>query len=111
MTREIKKYLFDISAAADHVYRIHLPQANTLELFEVNLTIQRAVERELGIIGEAAWQLQKRNFIFEGQDQLINRRNTLVHQYGATSPRQLWNYIQSDLVLLRERIDQLLNEQ
>ncbi|MEL6652330.1 MAG: HepT-like ribonuclease domain-containing protein, partial [Bacteroidota bacterium] len=54
------------------------------------------------IIGEAAFQLRRNDFRFAGQDQLINRRNTLVHQYDAARPANLWNYITYKLPELQQ---------
>lgn len=47
MTREGKKLLFDIATAIDHIFSIHLDGIVDQDEFASNLTVQRAVEREL----------------------------------------------------------------
>ena len=93
MTRQQKKYLFDILQSIRDIREVHLKGIDSEKSFCTDLKTIRAVERELAIIGEAAYQLSKLSIHFPGQDQAINRRNTLVHQYDAARPANLWNFI------------------
>ena len=52
MTQVQRKYLTDVSEAVTHI-EIFLVMTPTLEDYEKNLLVRRAVERELEIIGEA----------------------------------------------------------
>lgn len=49
MTRKQKKYLFDILQTIRDIQEIHLADINSAEIFSQNLTVIRAVERELAI--------------------------------------------------------------
>ena len=51
MIRKAKKYLFDILASIQAIEEDHLAGINTQEEFEEDITVLRAVERELEIIG------------------------------------------------------------
>ncbi|MEM9717678.1 MAG: HepT-like ribonuclease domain-containing protein, partial [Bacteroidota bacterium] len=75
-----------------------------------SLTIQRAVERELQIIGEAASRLRKMGVELETTDQLINRRNTIVHQYDSFQPRTIWNFVTYQMPLIQKEVEELLKD-
>ncbi|MEO1385107.1 MAG: HepT-like ribonuclease domain-containing protein, partial [Bacteroidota bacterium] len=67
----------------EDIKNVHLKGIVNEQDFIKDLKTIRAVERELAIIGEAAHHLQKLKVNFIGRDQIINKRNTLVHQYDA----------------------------
>ena len=89
MTRKQKKYLFDILQSIADIEQVHIVGIETEEAFCNDLKSIRSVKRELAIIGEAANQLRKIDIHFSGQNEAINRRNTLVHQYDAARPANL----------------------
>lgn len=109
MTREAKKFLFDISSAIDHIFSVHLNGISNKADFESDLTVLRAVERELGIIGEACLKLQQMKVMLSGADPMINRRNTLAHQYDAFKPSNIWDLVFHDLPGLKSEVDGLLD--
>lgn len=59
MTRQQKKYLFDILQSIRDIREVHLKGIDSEKSFCTDLKTIRAVERELAIIGEAAYQLSK----------------------------------------------------
>ncbi|MEZ4773259.1 MAG: hypothetical protein R3D00_08750 [Bacteroidia bacterium] len=111
MTRKQKKYLFDILQSIEDIRLVHMDGISTEDEFCNDLKTIRSVERELAIIGEAAYQLNKLQLYFPGQDEAINRRNTLVHQYDAARPANLWNFVQYKLSDLSETVEELLKEE
>ncbi|MEM6802433.1 MAG: HepT-like ribonuclease domain-containing protein [Bacteroidota bacterium] len=108
MTRKQKKYLFDILMAIDNILDTHLQGIADKEAFGSNLTVQRAVERELGIIGEACFRLKKLELELPSSDPMINRRNTLVHQYDIFKAGNIWDLIRRDLEPLKDEVSSLL---
>ncbi|MDX2248101.1 MAG: HepT-like ribonuclease domain-containing protein [Bacteroidia bacterium] len=110
MTRKEKKYLFDILQCIEDIEKVHLDGINTEEEFCNDLKTILSVERELAIIGEAAYQLLKLQFYFPGQDQAINRRNTLVHQYDSARPANLWNYVTYKISELKQAVSGFLDD-
>ena len=111
MTRKQRKYLFDILQSIEDIQRVHLDGISSEESFCSDLKSIRSVERELAIIGEAAYQLRKQTFHFPGQDQAINRRNSLVHQYDAARPANLWNFVTYKMPDLHQTVKELLEEE
>ncbi len=110
MTRKEKKYLFDIISSIDNIFEHHLLGIKEFSNFENNITILRAMEREIGIIGEAAYHLQKSGVILTISDSLINKRNTIVHQYDVTKPLTIWNFVQNELKDVQEEVRKLIEK-
>lgn len=109
MTRKQKKYLFDISLAIDNIFKVHLSEVKDKSEYIENLTVQRAVERELGIIGEACHRLKKMELLLASSDSMINRRHTLIHQYDVSKPGNIWEMVHHDLPSLKSEVDELLD--
>ena len=58
MKREIKKYLFDIKTSIDSINE-YLGNSRDFFYFQKNKLLQRGVEREIEIIGEAMNRILK----------------------------------------------------
>ncbi|WP_255462801.1 DUF86 domain-containing protein [Galbibacter sp. BG1] len=84
MTEKSKKYLSDILMAIDLIERF-TTDIESFSDYEKDLKTQSAVERQLGIIGEALNQLKKYDpQINIKNDQQINGfRNRLIHAYDS----------------------------
>ncbi|TAE57259.1 MAG: DUF86 domain-containing protein [Bacteroidetes bacterium] len=108
MTRKAKKYLFDILQSIGYILNHHLLQVKDADDLMQNITVKKAVERDLGIIGEALYQLKREDVLVNGFDRYVNRRNTLIHQYDAISPQTLWEVAQQDLPELKTEVEKLL---
>ena len=84
MTEQAKKYLSDIQLAIDRI-EIFIEGIDTYEQYQGDLKTQSAVERQLGIIGEAAGQYRK----LEGTipidyvHQIVGFRNRIIHSQSA----------------------------
>ena len=110
MTRTAKKFLFDISNSIENIFIHHLNGLQDEHEFDQNITAIRAVEREFGIIGGAAKNLHRIGIELTNYDKLINRRNTLVHEYDSMKTRTLWQYIQYELPDLKLEVENMLEE-
>ncbi|WP_020602582.1 HepT-like ribonuclease domain-containing protein [Spirosoma spitsbergense] len=110
MKDEARKYLFDISEAITHI-DLHLGGTRDFVLFSRNLTIQRAVERELEIIGEAMSRLLKlpNPVTVSHARQIVNLRNRVIHAYDAVDLVTIWGVINKSLPLLADEVQALLN--
>jgi uncharacterized protein with HEPN domain len=81
--------------------------------FERSGLIQDAVIRNFEIIGEAANKIRIVDAAFaERHPQLMldlayRMRNALIHGYDAVNLTTLWNTIQTDLPLLKQRLKEL----
>lgn len=81
------------------------------EEFRGNLLVQRAVERELEILGEAARRISE-EFRQANADidwrNMINLRNIIAHRYDRVEPDTLWNIIVTVLPGLLSQLELLL---
>jgi uncharacterized protein with HEPN domain len=98
MTDQDKKYLSDILQA------IELIESFTSEIKDFNsyvadLKTQSAVERQLGILGEALNNYDKlnRKHPLENTRQIIGFRNRLIHTYDSIDQSIIWAIIRKHL--------------
>ena len=109
MTNKAKKYLFDIQKSIEEIELVHLKDISSeTDYTSASSTIHRAVERELEIIGEAAYRLRQMGTELSAADSLINRRNTIIHQYDSFQPRTIWNFITYQMPAIHSEVKGLL---
>jgi len=100
-----KKYLSDVLAAIELIREFLLPIAD-FATYQLDLKTKSAVERQLGIIGEAINKYRK----LEDQPslkhdrQIIAFRNLLVHAYDNVDDTIVWAIVKTHLPELREEV-------
>lgn len=74
--------------------------------YDVDLKTQSAIERQLGIIGEAIKIIKDidPNEHIKYRDEIIGFRNILVHGYDTVSNAVVWSIIQDYLAPLKQEI-------
>lgn len=80
----------------------------TLERFMESPLAQRAVERDVEIIGEAASRISP-EFRAAHPDipwrPIIAQRNVLAHDYGRVDPARIWRLVREDLPELVRQLE------
>lgn len=108
MTEKSKKYLSDILMVIDLVekFTVDITDFNS---YEKDLKTQSAVERQLGIIGEALNKLKKieANLKIENAKQIIGFRNRLIRAYDSIDNTIVWVIINRYLRKLKFEIQGL----
>jgi uncharacterized protein with HEPN domain len=109
MTDQGKKYLTDI------LHSINLIESFTSGIssydeYIADLKTQSAVERQLGIIGEAIIKFEK---IFPdstliNSHKIVGFRNRLIHAYDTVDPSIIWAIIKKHLEPLKKEITEKL---
>lgn len=109
MDSRIKKLLLDVQLSIQMIqdFTAKRPLKGPEDV-EQDWIIEDGLSRRMAIIGEAVYQLQRRGLHLRHGDWIINFRNTLVHQYDATTPETLWERIQRDLPQLLEEVEKEL---
>lgn len=108
MEKELK-YLSDIIQSIDLI----LDFTGTISSYDdyvKDIKTQSAVERQLGIIGEAVNkynQLEPKHNI-ENAGQIIGLRNKLIHAYDVVDSSIIWAIIMKHLIPLKEEINQII---
>ena len=110
MNDEILKYLYDIRESIANI-DLHLGNQRNFYVFMESLTIRRAIERELEIIGEAINRILKDqpDIPISYARQIVDLRNRVIHAYDAVDEVIIWRIINKDLPILQKEIEVLLN--
>ena len=109
MKPESKKYLADIE------YSIGLIEdfikETSFDDYKADLKTKSAVERQLGIIGEAVNNYRKLgNPELENSKEIIAFRNRLIHAYNSLEDEIIWAIVNRHLPHLKNEIIILLAE-
>ncbi|MEQ8684469.1 MAG: DUF86 domain-containing protein [Imperialibacter sp.] len=106
MTEREKKFLSDIFKS------ILLIEQSTIDVasfaaYEKDTRTRAAVERHLGIIGEAVNKFLKEsgNNEINHAHQIISMRNRIIHAYDDIDDSIIWSIVTRHLPLLKKEID------
>ncbi len=105
MTEQAKKYLSDILRAIELIEQF-TNSVNNYTDYQADLKTQSAVERQLGIIGEAVNKFDKLlpDLTLESARKIVGFRNRLIHTYDAIDSSIIWAIIKKHLSPLKEEI-------
>jgi uncharacterized protein with HEPN domain len=109
MTEQGKKYLSDILQAIVLIESFTIG-IKDFDIYLSDLKTQSAVERQLGIIGEAANPFEKLNtgIKIETMRQIVGLRNKLIHSYDIIDPSIIWAILRNHLTPLKQEVEVLL---
>ncbi len=110
MNKKAKTCLFDVLKAIEAVDDF-LRDVPDFSHYLGDLKTKSAVERQLGIIGEAINNFRKVEtvFVLTYARNFINFRNTLIHAYFRVDHAQVWDTVHKELPLLKQEVEQGLN--
>jgi len=99
--------LSDILRAIELIEEFTLPVSDFEEYVSDQKT-QSAVERQLGIIGEAVnkFEIIHPELGLENSRKIVGFRNRLIHAYDAVDPSMIWTIIKRHLPPLKEEVIQ-----
>jgi uncharacterized protein with HEPN domain len=111
MQPKLLKFILDIESIIQEIEKVKsLTQHNFIH-FQAEILYQRAIERDLEIIGEAIRKMieLEPNIHITSAKNIIGLRNIIAHAYDSVEPEMLWGIIQNNIPLLSIEIDQLKN--
>ena len=113
MDRHLKAHLYDISTAIDEIQSFFEQIPRRFDEYGKNLMLRRAIERNVGIIGEAVNKIIKNNPEIEISNAraIIATRNRVIHDYAAVTDDVMWKIVINDLPKLKTEIDSLMAEE
>lgn len=101
MRNQQKKYLSDILKAIELIESFS-KSTPTFELYSEDLKTQSAVERQLGIIGEAVNKFSKISETeLENSQRIIGFRNRIIHAYDYIDATIVWAVLKNYLPALK----------
>jgi uncharacterized protein with HEPN domain len=111
MQREIQVYLQDILASIEEIDSYFDGTIREFVFFVSDKKTQRAIERNLEIIGEAANRVYKLapEILLPNIREIIDTRNRIIHGYDNVSAEIIWSIVEKDLPELRASVSKLLD--
>jgi len=105
------KYLYDILLAINSI-ETYFGDKKIFTEYENNDMLQKAVERQIEIIGEAVSKLlkQKPDLQITNARRIIDTRNYVIHGYDKVSNVIIWGIVINHLPKLKTEIENLLKE-
>ena len=110
MDERIKKYLHDILVSISAIEDFVLDK--DFDHYQNNRMLRSAVERELGIIGEAVNRIGKSDptMVISNSRRIIDARNFVIHSYDKVDDIIIWNIIERNLPALKKEVESISNE-
>ncbi len=105
MTEKEKKYLSDIINSIELIENFTKDLKSFTE-YEKDLKTKGAVERHLGIIGEAVNKFLKEseNNDLKNASQIISMRNRLIHSYDNVDDSIIWSIVTRHIRPLKDEV-------
>ncbi|HMI66390.1 MAG TPA: HepT-like ribonuclease domain-containing protein [Cyclobacteriaceae bacterium] len=109
MTEKEKKFLSDIAYSIELIENF-TNGINSFEQYSKDIKTKGAVERHLGIIGEALNKFLKESTTNDVKNavQIISLRNRLIHSYDSVDDSIIWSILIRHLRPLKEEINNKL---
>ena len=109
MTDQGKKYLSDIILAIDLIESFTI-SVSDFEKYSDDLKTQSAVERQLGIIGEAINKFEKLfpETRLDHSRKIVGLRNRIIHSYDSIDSSIIWAIIKKHLGPLKTQVQDLM---
>lgn len=108
MQEEIRVWLKDIERAIDEINSF-LPRELVFKDFQNDLKTKRAIERNIGIIGEAMSRILKYspNVKISDPRKIVDTRNRIIHGYDTVSDEVIWTIVVKYLPILHDEVKEL----
>ncbi len=112
MRPESAAALYDMSVAAERIEEATI--GLEFGMYESTWIVQSAVERQLGILGEALVRIRDLEpplfRRFPEAEKVVGLRNLIIHGYDAIDPKVIWAIVQERLPAMRELLRELMAE-
>ncbi len=111
MQPKVLKYILDIQGIIEEIETIKTKANNNFISFKSDIILQRAIERDLEIIGEAIRKIIEidPSISISSAKNIIGLRNIISHAYDSVEPEMIWGIIQNNIPLLAEEIKEIRN--
>ena len=100
------KFLLDIQSIIQEIELVKTKTNNNFTSFQSDIILQRAVERDLEIIGEAIRKIMEIDpeIKITSAKNIIGLRNIISHAYDSVEPEMIWGIIQNNIPVLSNEI-------
>lgn len=103
------KFLLDIQGVIQEIEIVKTKTNNNFKSFQADILLQRAVERDLEIIGEAIRKIIEIDPAVKitSAKNIIGLRNIISHAYDSVEPEMIWGIIQNNIPILADEINKI----
>ncbi len=110
MDNKINTWLYDILNAIEEIELFFENKPLNFIEDQNDIKTQRAVERNIEIIGEAVNRIlkEKPDFKIENSRNIIGTRNRIIHSYDNIADDMIWSIVINSLPKLKSEIKSLL---
>jgi len=110
MDEYIEKYLTDIQISINEIESYFIKGNMRYDDFANDILRQRAVERNIEIIGEAVSKILKIEPAFElaKARAIVNTRNKVIHGYDSITADFLWSLVINHIPTLKNEVESIL---
>ena len=110
MDKHINTYLFDILNSINEIDE-YIAGDRTYNNYNNNKILQRAIERNLEIIGEAMNRILKidKSISIQNAKEIIDTRNKISHGYDQINHAIIWGIVIKHLPILKSEVEKLLS--
>ena len=110
MDNEIKTWLYDILTAIKEIESFFSDRPKRYTDYCNDLRTKRAVERNIGIIGEAMNRILKHDceVNINNARKIVDVRNRVIHGYDSVSDETIWSIVIKHLPVLKSEVENLL---
>ena len=110
MTDQGRKYLSDILRSINLIESF-VEGMDDFFIYRSDIKTKSAVERHLGIVGEAVNQYRKLDLQFEvtSARQIVTFRNRLIHSYDLVDDTIVWAILKNHLPRLKQEVEKGLS--
>ena len=112
MDNTVKTWLYDILTAIEEIESFFQDSPKRYDDYCRDVRTKRAVERNIGIIGEAMHRILKHDCTIEVSNarKIVDVRNRVVHGYDSVSDETIWGIVIKHIPVLKAEIENLLGE-
>jgi len=111
MDKFVYTYLFDILDSINEINE-HIAGNRIYDHYCHSKILQRAVERNLEIIGEAMNRILKidKSIPIQNAKEIIDTRNKISHGYDQVNHTIIWGIVMKHLPILKSEVEKLLSD-
>jgi len=111
MDKYVYTYLFDILNSIDEINEF-ISNNRTYEYYCSSKMLQRAIERNLEIIGEAMNRIVKidNTVSIKNVKKIIDTRNKIIHGYDRVDNSVIWGIVINHLPVLKSEVEKFLED-
>lgn len=111
MDLKVLTWLNDIQQSIEEIFEF-LPENHDFKTYQNDLKTKRAIERNIGIIGEAVNRILNKNpkLPIENARRIVDTRNRIIHGYDSISDEIIWGIIVNELPNLKNEVSEILDE-